>query len=73
LVSPNFHARRHLQQVADRRLAVFRALEARHIRLCRIFDGFDRAVANSDPDQHRVIDFAIDCEMSRSRSVRPYW
>ena len=42
-----------MQQVADRRLAVFRALEARHIRLCSIIDRFDRAIADRDPNQHR--------------------
>jgi len=42
-----------MQQVANWRLAVFRVLKARHIRLCRIIDRFDRALADSDPNQHR--------------------
>jgi hypothetical protein len=49
-----------MQQVADRRLAVFRILKARHIGLCRVIDRFDRALANSDPISIAVIDFAID-------------
>src|SRR5205823_4825523 len=50
---PEFDTGRHVQQVTDRRLAVFRALKARHIRLWRIIDRFDLALAKSDPNQHR--------------------
>lgn len=33
-----FHAGGHMQQVADRRRAVFRILKTRHIGLCRVID-----------------------------------
>src|SRR6516165_9128309 len=48
-----FHAGGHMEQVADRRLAIFRPLKSRHILLCRVFHWADRALANSDADQHR--------------------
>ena len=42
-----------MQQVANWRLAVFRVLKARHIRLRRTIDRFNHALADGDPNQHR--------------------
>ena len=66
------HARGHVQQRAERRGAIFGALQARHIGLRGVVDRFDRAVADRNLIRKPVIDFTIDCDNRRSRSVRPY-
>ena len=52
LILSELDAGGHMQQVADRRPAIFGALESRHIGLRRIVDRFDRAFGNGDADQH---------------------
>src|SRR6516225_892040 len=68
-----FHARGHMQQVADGVLPYSVSLKpGTYVSAASSTD----LIAPSPiaiPISIAVIDFAIDCEMSRSRSVRPYW
>jgi hypothetical protein len=53
-------ARGHVQQGADRRAAVFAALQARHILLRQVIDRADRAFGDGQADQQAGDRFTSD-------------
>ena len=68
-----FDPRRHLQQSANGRLAVERILQFGHIAKRRILEGLDAAFFKCDATSSDITDLAMEADIKRSVSVRPYW
>ena len=66
-------ARGHMQEIADRRPAIFDPLKARHITPRSSSTDLIAPSEIARPINRPAIDLTIDWETNRSRSVRPYW